>query len=385
MADDFTANAALPRAQAATRVETLGQLGALVRVRRKERGLTLDVLAVKTRISKPYLSNIETGRAPGPASDEKLRRIEKALGWAAGHLVGQAAWLRTPASVRKLVRGALEAQREAGARLSPGVGDVPGSLPRRADGTLDLDALLRLAGKGAGGQVPNAAGTGEEREPKTFDVPTRASAPLSGPLGAVVGPVRMVPLINRVAAGRATEFTDLGYPVGFADDYVPALEAAAETPAGGEPSGRGGGGPARGMFAVRVSGDSMVPEFFEGEVLIVGSAAGAAGSASNEGPTNAGDAREAPQAAGEGAAGSSGEGGATPRDAGEIRDGAVCLVRLDAAEDFAQTLKRVRFDAANPDLVHLVPSNPAYLPRTVARERITGMYPVLWKLTRVGG
>ena len=56
-------------------------LGTKIRRIRRRLGLTLDELAAKTAISKPYLSLIETGRVPNPPSDEKLRRLEQALGF----------------------------------------------------------------------------------------------------------------------------------------------------------------------------------------------------------------------------------------------------------------------------------------------------------------
>ncbi len=61
--------------------------------------------------------------------------------------------------------------------------------------------------------------------------------------------VRAVPLINRVAAGKAGEFGDLSYPAGVADAYVVAPDL---------PEAEGGAAGA--MFAVKVSGDSMMPE-----------------------------------------------------------------------------------------------------------------------------
>src|SRR6185437_9320997 len=61
------------------RPATLGAFGRLLRRARERRELTLDQLAAATKISKPYLSNIETASAPGVASEEKLRRIARAL------------------------------------------------------------------------------------------------------------------------------------------------------------------------------------------------------------------------------------------------------------------------------------------------------------------
>src|SRR4051812_40348866 len=53
------------------RPASLASFGAALRRRREGLGLTLDALARATGISKPYLSNIETARAPGPPSEEK--------------------------------------------------------------------------------------------------------------------------------------------------------------------------------------------------------------------------------------------------------------------------------------------------------------------------
>ena len=55
-------------------------LGAIVRQQRERLGMTQDVLAAKAGISKPYLSNIETGRAKNPPSDTKVVALEVALG-----------------------------------------------------------------------------------------------------------------------------------------------------------------------------------------------------------------------------------------------------------------------------------------------------------------
>ena len=361
-------------------LDSLAEFGRLVRARRQARHLTLDQLAHLTRISKPYLSNIETARAPGPASDEKLARLEVALQFPAGHLVGLAAWLRTPASIRAWLREVAPRAGVAGQSLAP---RLP-NLPRRADGSVNLDALLAQVGVGETGK---AAGS-SVGAPPTLAESKNADAVRSRP-GAKV---RMVPLINRVAAGPATEFTDLDYPAGIADDYVPAIDPAALLP----PS-EGAGAPAMGptggmvgtggMFAVRVAGDSMFPDFIDGEIVIVGAPSG-----ESYAPWSS-----QPGAHAVAGAEAQGQAAAAVPSAAEIANGAVCLVRLDAAENFAQTLKRVYFEdpavvgVAPADragdvpegaggLIHLTPINPAYPTRRVPREQITGLYPVLWKL-----
>src|SRR5436190_5445505 len=78
-------------------------LGAKLRRQRRRLGLTLDELAGRTGISKPYLSLIETGRVPNPPSDEKLRRLEQSLGFAASELLTQAHLQRTPRDVRAVL------------------------------------------------------------------------------------------------------------------------------------------------------------------------------------------------------------------------------------------------------------------------------------------
>src|SRR5438445_8956917 len=78
-------------------------LGPKLRRQRRRLGLTLDELAGRTSISKPYLSLIETGRVPNPPSDEKLRRLEQVLGFSTGELVSQAHLQRTPRDVRAVL------------------------------------------------------------------------------------------------------------------------------------------------------------------------------------------------------------------------------------------------------------------------------------------
>src|SRR5689334_16108546 len=79
-------------------------LGPKIRRQRRRLGLTLDELAAKAAISKPYLSLIETGRVINPPSDEKLRRLELTLGFKPGELVTQAHLQRTPRDVRAVLQ-----------------------------------------------------------------------------------------------------------------------------------------------------------------------------------------------------------------------------------------------------------------------------------------
>src|SRR5688572_27195791 len=85
-------------------------LGPKLRRRRLRLGLTLDELAGRTGISKPYLSLIETQRVPNPPSDEKLRRLEQTLGFTPGELVTQAHLQRTPRDVRAVLQKLMQGQ-----------------------------------------------------------------------------------------------------------------------------------------------------------------------------------------------------------------------------------------------------------------------------------
>ncbi len=260
------------------RPASMAAFGRTLRAARKlsgGKGLTLDQLAAATGISKPYLSNIETARAPGPPSEEKLRLLATALQLDVAQLLTAADWLRTPASVRAALAG--------------------GPAPRREDGAIDLDKLMGNA----------------DRQPLIAQGDTMKLQP--------------VPLINKVAAGKAGEFGDLSYPAGVADAYVSAPDLP-EAPAGA-------------LFAVRVVGDSMLPEYREGDILVVGP--------------------------------------------GEARDGDDCVVRVGELENFATTFKRVFFvkDAAGEVTgARLVPLNPAHPERVVKLEEVTGVYPLVYRL-----
>src|SRR5262249_18017700 len=89
---------------------TLEALGPKLRRQRRRLGFTLDELAGRTGISKPYLSLIETGRVPNPPSDEKLRRLEQTLGFTPGELISQAHLQRTPRDVRVVLQKLMEGQ-----------------------------------------------------------------------------------------------------------------------------------------------------------------------------------------------------------------------------------------------------------------------------------
>jgi phage repressor protein C with HTH and peptisase S24 domain len=221
-----------------------------------------------------------------------LRRLEETLKFPQGALVMRAHLARTPEDVRGVIQNLLGRSRRA---ESPGQGNEPS----RGFG-ISLD-----------------------------------EAYLTGALQAIVEErsgnaelVRMgcVPVVNKVSAGYPRDFTDMGYPARVADEYVPA-------PGPTDPADRD-------RFAARVHGDSMSPEYREGDVVVFSAVA-------------------------------------------EPKSGDDCFVRLD---DGRTTFKRAFFekDSANRDVVRLEPLNKRYDTRTVLAERVAGVYRAVWVSRAVG-
>lgn len=274
-------------------------LGPKLRRQRRRLGLTLDELAGRTGISKPYLSLIETGRVPNPPSDEKLRKLEHSLGFKHGELVTQAHLHRTPRDVRAVLSKLLQNDRGSGfgVRL---LGEETAVLTRdpkpETRNPIDLDdaylsgVLHDLVEKTAGNVEP---------------ITTNA-----------------VPVINRVSAGYPRDFTDLNYPKGVADEYISCPEVADKD-----------------AFAARVHGDSMVPKYREGDIVIFSPGA----------PAKSGDD---------------------------------CFVRF---EDGQTTFKRVFFesDESGQAVLRLQPRNEKYRSQTIPSERVSGLYKAMFRYQRV--
>jgi repressor LexA len=263
-------------------------LGTKIRRQRRRLGLTLDELAGRTGISKPYLSLIETGRVINPPSDEKLARLEQNLAFGTGTLVRQAHLQRTPRDVRAMLNRLLDRAKPSGA---PGC-DAE-ALPGEA---INLDeayvsgALQDLVDREAGNLQRVALGK--------------------------------VPVINKVSAGYPEDFTDLSYPRGIADEYVgcPDLED-------------------NDAFACRVHGDSMIPKYREGDIVIFS-------------------------------------------PAGVPRSGDDCFVRF---QDGHTTFKRVFFetDDHGQSVVRLQPRNERYRAQVVRCEELTGLYTAKYRYETV--
>ena len=234
--------------------------------------LTLDEVSSRIGFSKPYLSTIETGKVKNPPSDELLVKLEKMLDFDKGLLLHIAHMERMPSDIRQGYEFA-EAENQKWRQFIKNLvhkkTDTAGLDELLADSRLDIDS----------GQLPLAAG-------------------------------RLVPVINKVSAGYPTDFNDLDYPVGVADDYVRCPDLH-------DPN----------AFAVRVVGDSMEPKFTEGDIVVFSPAA-------------------------------------------EVHNGDDCFIRFETPHE--TTFKRVFFEPENK--VRLQPRNEKYSPVITDGKRITGLY-----------
>lgn len=282
--------------------------GRALRAARTDRGATLQELAEAAGCTKGYLSLIENGRK-GPPGDGIVARLEARLNLEAGALRQVKDWGRTPEPVREALQAerARDAERDA---VMERLAALSGSLDE-AYRSGELRALVEVAAgqSGAGGPAVAAGGSG--------GLP-------AGLLGGLPGGLPLeVPVINRVAAGYPAGFTDLGHPARIADDYVrcPDIEDAD-------------------AFAARVVGDSMEPDYREGDIVVFSPA----------------------------------------RD---IADGDDCFARLEPDDE--TTFKRVYFekDEEGNELIRLQPTNSRYAPRTLRREGVAGLYRAVRVIRRV--
>lgn len=300
-------------------------VGSLVRAQRRLLGLTLQALADSVGCTKGYLSSIENDRRESPPSGGLLEKLERALKMERGRLVDLGKWFETPEAVRRRVTE-LEGQRDRTRLLARQMArDGVDSLHRSGQ-------LQRLVEEfeGDNGEKKNGAA----REGSGGSSGWRAMLPLQ------------VPVINKVAAGYPTEFTDLGYPARIADEYVSVPDVS-------DPD----------AFAARVVGSSMEPQYREGDIVVFSPLA----------PT---------------------------------KNGSDCFVRFERNEE--STFKRVYFEGKAPGTGHLALErqeegaevghqgaggerirlqalNPAFASRVVGREEVAGMYAAVYVVRAVGG
>jgi phage repressor protein C with HTH and peptisase S24 domain len=256
-------------------------LGQIIRKKREELSLTLDEVSHRVGFSKPYLSTIETCKVKNPPSDELLAKLERVLQFETGLLLHIAHMERMPSDVRE----AYEA--------------------REAENQKLRQFIMKLAEKrGSATQLSKMLSKNKVK-------PEKHKPPLSAG--------RLVPIINKVAAGYPAEFNDLDYPVGIADDYVRCPDLH-------DPN----------AFAVRVVGDSMEPKFCEGDIVIFSPGA-------------------------------------------EVHNGDDCFVRFTMPHE--TTFKRVFFESDKQ--VRLQPRNEKYSPSLIEGKRIDGIYRAVIRYQRL--
>jgi len=252
-------------------------LGQIIRERREQMKLTLDEVSNRIGFSKPYLSTIETSKVKNPPSDDLLNKLEEVLQFEPGLLLHIAHLERMPSDIRQKYESA-EAEVQKWRQIVKNVIDKEVS-PNKLGKLVSRKKLKMKQDK-----VPLAAG-------------------------------RLVPVINKVAAGYPRDFNDLDYPVGIADDYIRCPDVH-------DPN----------AFAVRVVGDSMESKFREGDIVIFSPAT-------------------------------------------EVHNGDDCFVRF--AMPHETTFKRVFFEPE--DKVRLQPRNDKYAPSIVEGKRINGIYRAIIK------
>ncbi len=255
-------------------------LGQIIRKKREQLNLTLDEVSSCVGFSKPYLSTIETNKVKNPPSDELLTKLEKTLEFESGLLLHIAHMEGLPSDIRQEYESA-EAENEK----------------------------LRQFLKNLVHQKTDIAGLGEFLAESKLDIEQAGSSLAAG---------RLVPVINKVSAGYPSDFNDLDYPVGIADDYVRCPDLH-------DPN----------AFAVRIVGDSMEPKFHEGDIVIFSPTA-------------------------------------------EVHNGDDCFVRFAMPHETA--FKRVFFDSDNK--VRLQPRNEKYSPQIIDGKRINGLYRAIIKYER---
>lgn len=297
-----------------------GETGALIRARRQAIDWSLEDLARRIGTQKGYLSEVERGIKP-PPGDEMLTRIEQFMMMRPGELVAAARWERMrraggPGAEAALARA--QSQGEVARRLAELLRAKGEGAKTALDRAFESGELRRLVDRLA--PLDAGANSGPSRSDELTRRSTTGSAQASRagerfglePLAHAL-PIE-VPLINKVAAGYPREFTDLGYPARVADEYVRCPDVS-------DPD----------AFAARVVGDSMSPEYREGDVIVFSPAR-------------------------------------------EVKSGADCFVRLE--RDAETTFKRVYFETGpeGEELIRLQPINNAHAPRVLPREDVAGLY-----------
>jgi phage repressor protein C with HTH and peptisase S24 domain/DNA-binding XRE family transcriptional regulator len=294
------------------------RLGPLLKRARESAGLTLAQVAARVGCAKSYLSAIENERRTTP-SDEVLARLEQALALPEHSLASVGRWQRSlragGESVQRDVEQ-LQSQRRAGQRLAALLAVRKRHAERTGRSPLDEAYLSGELSRLVAQLAPEHAG------PAGADGDTTQAPRARRPAGEPGVPME-VPLINRVAAGYPTEFTDLAYPARVADEYVRCPDLT-------DPD----------AFAARVVGDSMEPDYREGDVVVFSPARG-------------------------------------------LASGQDCFARIEP--DHTTTFKRVYFETSpqGEQSIRLQPLNAKYPPTVLPRERVAGLYAAVTVIRKI--
>jgi len=256
-------------------------LGKIIREKRLQLHLTLDEVAMRTGFSKPYLSTVETGKVKNPPGDGLLRKLEVVLEFNPGLLLHIAHIESMPADIRSDYE-AIDAENRR-------FREIIKNIVHKKTKAKDIQAIL-----------------------SDEDISVE-----NGDQTVVAG--QLIPVINRVSEGYPADFDELGYPVGFADDYVRCTDLH-------DPN----------AFAIHVVGDSMEPKFIEGDIVIF-----------------------------------------SPAE--DIASGDDCFVRF--ATPHEATFMRVFFE--DQDSVRLQPRNEKYPPQVTEGKRITALYRAVMRLEKL--
>ena len=303
------------------RAERALSVGEIILRRRLALDLTQEQVAHRAGIAKSYVCQIENQVRKGPPSAGVLRALERALHLEAGHLEHAAGWQAMPESLRRAVSNlqgsaaAIVSELRTASGLGRGGLDALHRSGRLAQLVASVERASPVPTLGAPG------GPGVVASPAAIARAGGAAYPEERPVRAEL-PAR-VPLINAVAAGHPREFTDLGYPARVADEYVASMDVQD-----------------RDAFASRVVGDSMAPDYREGDIVVFS-------------PLR------------------------------PVQSGMDCFVRLEP--DHETTFKRVFFEggegpagagasSVSGQCVRLKPLNSRYPERVVPRERVAGLY-----------
>ena len=290
-----------PQSQASsihTFASTLRQRRALLK-------LSLAELADRVGCAKSYLSSIENEHK-GPPADALIEGLEQALSFQPGELFECARWDQTPTPIREDLE--MLRERDQSARL------LARLLADNANTGASLDELY------ATGKLRSLIDSIDPENAQAQDSDDLNREPgiqesISGATSRTLAALPMeVPVINKVTAGYPADFSDMGYPARIADEYIRAPDLS-------DPD----------AFAARVVGDSMEPNYREGDIVVFSPAR-------------------------------------------EISDGMDCFVRLEPDHD--STFKRIYFqkDEAGNELIRIQPINNQYPPITVPREDVAGLY-----------